>query len=43
MWTRGQLKENGKKALHRNYWIVVIATLVLGIISGSYGGVDHIT
>lgn len=43
MWTRGQLKENGKKALHRNYWIVVIATLVLGIISGNYGGVDHIT
>lgn len=29
MWTRGELKERGKAALHRNYWIVVLATLVV--------------
>ena len=29
MWTRSELKERGKAALHRNYWIVVLATLVV--------------
>ena len=27
MWTRSELKERGKAALHRNYWIVVLAKI----------------
>ena len=36
MWTRGELKERGKKALHRNYWIVVLATLVVTALTGGF-------
>lgn len=34
MWTRSELKERGKAALHRNYWIVVLATLVVTALTG---------
>lgn len=34
MWTRGELKERGKAALHRNYWIVVLVTLVVTALTG---------
>ncbi len=37
MWTRGELKERGKAALHRNYWIVVLATLVVTALTGGFG------
>lgn len=36
MWTRGELKERGKTALHRNYWIVVLATLVVTALTGGF-------
>ena len=36
MWTRGELKERGKAALHRNYWIVVLATLVVTALTGGF-------
>ena len=36
MWTRGELKERGKAALHRNYWIVVLATLVFTALTGGF-------
>lgn len=34
MWTRRELKERGKIALHRNYWIVVLAALLIAILTG---------
>lgn len=34
MWTRSELKERGKKALHRNYWIIVLVTLLVQLLSG---------
>jgi len=37
MWTRSELKERGKSALHRNYWIVVLATLVVTALTGGTG------
>ena len=37
MWTRSELKERGKAALHRNYWIVVLATLVVTALTGGTG------
>ena len=36
MWTRSELKERGKAALHRNYWIVVLATLVVTALTGGF-------
>lgn len=36
MWTRQELKERGKTALHRNYWIVVLATLVVTALTGGF-------
>lgn len=36
MWTRSELKERGKTALHRNYWITVAATLIIGILTGDF-------
>ena len=33
MWTRSELKERGKIALHRNYWIVVLAALLIAILT----------
>ena len=37
MWTRSELKERGKAALHRNYWIVVLVTLVVTALTGGTG------
>ena len=34
MWTRSELKERGKAALHRNYWIVVLANTCSDSING---------
>lgn len=36
MWTRSELKERGKAALHRNYWIVVLVTLVVTALTGGF-------
>lgn len=36
MWTRSELKERGKTALHRNYWITVAVTLIVGILTGDF-------
>lgn len=36
MWTRRELKEQGKVALHRNYWITVLATLIVLILTGGF-------
>ena len=40
MWTRKELKEKAKAALKRNYWKVVLVSLLVLIIGGgtSYGG-----
>lgn len=34
MWTRRELKERGKAALHRNYWIVVLVSLLTSLLTG---------
>lgn len=34
MWTRRELKERGKTALHRNYWIVVLVSLLTSLLTG---------
>lgn len=34
MWTRSELKDRGKQALHRNYWITVLATLIVAFLTG---------
>ena len=36
MWTRSELKERAKTALHRNYWITVAVTLIIGLLSGEF-------
>ena len=36
MWTRSELKERAKTALHRNYWITVAVTLIVGILTGDF-------
>ena len=36
MWTRSELKERGKAALHRNYWITVLVTLIIGVLTGDF-------
>lgn len=38
MWNRANLKANAKVAFKRNYWICVLAALILGIASGSGSG-----
>lgn len=35
MWTREQLKTNGKMAFHRNYWECVAVSLVMGLFTGA--------
>lgn len=37
MWTRALLKENGKTAFQRHYWKCVLATLLLGVLTGGIG------
>ncbi|WP_216697506.1 DUF975 family protein [Anaerostipes faecalis] len=34
MWTREELKRKGKEALHRNYWITVLAALIFQFFIG---------
>ena len=34
MWTREQLKTNGKMAFSRNYWECVAVALIMGFFSG---------
>lgn len=36
MWIRRELKERGKTAMHRNYWITVAATLIVGLLTGDF-------
>lgn len=36
MWLRTELKQRGKTAFYRNYWIVVVVALIIGI--ASFGG-----
>ena len=35
MWTRAQLKNRGKAAFLRNYWICVVAALILTLLVGN--------
>jgi len=35
MWTRAQLKENGKYMFQRNYWECVAVSLIMGIFAGA--------
>ncbi len=34
MWTRAELKERAKEAFRRNYWICVVAGLLLSLLAG---------
>ena len=36
MWTRKDLKTIGKAALHRNYWVTVLVTLIYGFLAADY-------
>ena len=38
MWTRAALKEKAKSALSRNYWKVILVTLIVFIIGGASTG-----
>ena len=40
MWTRALLKENGKIAFQRNYWLCVAVSLILGLIGGGASGIN---
>ena len=40
MWTRSELKERRKEELHRNYWIVVLAKLVVTALTGGTGNAE---
>lgn len=40
MWTRELLKENGKIAFQRNYWLCVAVSLILVFIGGGTGGIN---
>ena len=40
MWTRELLKENGKIAFQRNYWLCVAVSLILVFIGGGSGGIN---
>lgn len=35
MWTRAQLKQKAKDALHRNYWKTILVTLIVFVIGGT--------
>ena len=42
IWTRTELKEQAKEALHRNYWrIVLVSFLSFVFCSGFFGGGNH--
>lgn len=38
MWTREEVKERGKEALKRNYWMTVGASIILGFCAGGSAG-----
>ena len=38
MWTRRELKERAKEALHRNYWKIVLVTALLFLLGCETGG-----
>ena len=38
MWTRRELKERAKEALHRNYWKIVLVTALLFLLGCEAGG-----
>lgn len=40
MWTREQLKTNGKQAFYRNYWEYVAVSFIMGIFAFQTGGVN---
>lgn len=35
MWTRSQLKERAKSALNKNYWRIILVTLIVFVIGGA--------
>lgn len=39
MWTRVELKDKAKMYLNKNYWMVVLVTFILMVISGGTGSV----
>ena len=39
MWTRGKLKEVAKSALHRNYWKIVLVSMLLVLLGCETGGI----
>lgn len=40
MWTRSKLKEVGKAALHRNYWKIVLVSMILMVLGCETGGLS---
>ena len=40
MWTRGKLKEAAKAALHRNYWKIVLVSMILMLLGCETGGLS---
>ena len=38
MWTRSRLKETAKAALHRNYWKIVLVSMILVLLGCETGG-----
>lgn len=40
MFNRAELKENAKKMLTKNYWWIVLVTLILGLVSNSGSGIN---
>lgn len=40
MFNRVELKDNAKKILRKNYWWIVLVTLIFGIVSGSGTGLN---
>lgn len=40
MFNRAEIKNNAKKILSKNYWWIVLATLILGLVSGTGSGIN---
>ncbi len=40
MWTRSGLKDAAKAALHRNYWKIVLVSMILMLLGCETGGLD---
>ncbi len=38
MWTISQIKENGKMNFKKNYWMCVVASIILGVCAGGSSG-----